>query len=87
MSTLATTHMTSKGQVVIPEQVRKSLGLETGVQFVVLGEKDVVILKTITKPSMSNFDALIARARLQARRAGLKPSAVARIIKRVRAEK
>jgi len=53
MQTLATTRMSSKGQVVIPEDVRGRLGLEEGVQFVVVGEGDVVILKTITPPSMS----------------------------------
>ena len=87
MSTLSTTKMTSKGQVVIPEDVRKSLGLETGAQFVVLGEKDVVILKTIGKPSMSDFNSIITKARLQAKRAGLKRSDIAQAIKEVRAEK
>ena len=37
MSTLSTTRMSSKGQVVIPEEIRQRLGLETGAQFVVAG--------------------------------------------------
>ena len=43
METLATTRMSSKGQVVIPEAVRTRLGLEAGAQFVVVGEDDLVI--------------------------------------------
>jgi AbrB family looped-hinge helix DNA binding protein len=38
MSEAATTKLSSKGQVVIPEEIRKKLGLEPGAQFVVLGE-------------------------------------------------
>ena len=71
MEALATTKMSSKGQVVIPEQVRESLGLETGAQFVVIGKGDVVILKVVNPPSMTEFDALIKEARKQARKAGL----------------
>ena len=41
MSSVSTTKMSSKGQVVIPEEVRKALNLQTGTQFVVLGEGDV----------------------------------------------
>ena len=67
MSMLATTRMSSKGQVVIPEHVRTRLGLEPGVQFVVMGEDDVVILKTINPPPMSEFDVIIRRSRRQAR--------------------
>lgn len=87
MSTLATTKMTSKGQVVIPEDVRKSLKLEAGAQFIVLGDKDVVILKTISKPSMSDFDSLITKARSQAKQAGITPAALEKIVKEVRASK
>lgn len=87
MQTLATTRMSSRGQVVIPENVRGRLGLEAGVQFVVVGEGDVVILKTITLPSMDGFDNLIRRARQQARTSGMKRSDIAKAILKVRGEK
>jgi AbrB family looped-hinge helix DNA binding protein len=66
--------MSSKGQVVIPEEIRDRLGLQSGTQFVVVGDRDVVILKAISAPSMKQFDNLIAQARQQARRSGLKKS-------------
>ena len=50
--------VSSKGQVVIPEVIRKTLGLENGCQFLVLGEKDAVILKTITARTVQIFIAL-----------------------------
>jgi AbrB family looped-hinge helix DNA binding protein len=35
MKTISTTKMSSKGQIVIPEAIRKELGLKSGAQFVV----------------------------------------------------
>jgi AbrB family looped-hinge helix DNA binding protein len=84
METLATTRMSSKGQIVIPEPIRKRLNLKAGAQFVVVGENDVVILKAITAPSMDNFDALIQQARQQARNAGLKRSDITRAVTKAR---
>jgi AbrB family looped-hinge helix DNA binding protein len=84
MPNLDTTKMSSKGQVVIPEGIRKRLGLKAGAQFVVVGEKDVVILKSITPPSMEDFDALIIEARRQAKQAGMKRSDIAAAIAKAR---
>ena len=63
MGFVATTKMSSKGQVVIPEDIRRRLGLDTGAQFLVLGEDDVVILKMVRPPSMGDFDRLVRKAR------------------------
>ncbi len=87
MKTPSTTKMSSKGQVVIPETVRKRLGLEPGDQFVVVASKDAVILKTITAPTMDEFDELLAEARKQARRAGLSRSNVADALAAARRER
>ena len=84
MPNVATTRMSSKGQVVIPEDIRKQLRLKTGSQFVVLGKDDVVILKAISPPAMEEFDSLIAAARKGAKQAGMKRSDVAGAIARVR---
>jgi AbrB family looped-hinge helix DNA binding protein len=76
--------MSSKGQVVIPEEVRNRLGLKAGTKFVVVAEGDVVILKTLSAPSMNEFDELISRARKQAKEAGLKKSDIKKALKEVR---
>ena len=83
-TTVSTTKMSSKGQVVIPEQIRVQLALETGSQFVVVGDKDVVILKRITTPSLSEFDGLVKQARSQARAAGLKKSDIENAVTQAR---
>ena len=87
MAPLATTKMSSKGQIVIPEDIRKRLGLKPGAQFVVVGQNDVVILKTITQPSMNEFDQLISEARKQAKKAGMKKADVTAAIQKVRKRK
>lgn len=84
MSEFSTTRMSSKGQIVIPENIRKKLNLKEGTQFVVVGEKDVVMLKTITAPEMNEFDDLIRQVRAQADLAGLKKSDITDAVKKAR---
>lgn len=87
MIKFATTKLTSKGQVVIPEDVRVRLGLEPGMQFAVFGSGDSVIFKTITPPSKKEFRGLLDDAARQARKAGLKRSDITKAIRRVRKRK
>ena len=87
MNAVATTRMSSKGQVVIPEEVRSRLGFNAGSQFIVMGENDVIILKSIAPPSMKDFDTIIQRARGQAKAAGMKPADVTAAIRKVRSRK
>ena len=68
MSTLATTKMSSRGQVVIPEAVRNEMGLKAGSQFVVTSLGDAVMLKKVSPPSAEEFAALHKRLRQKARR-------------------
>jgi AbrB family looped-hinge helix DNA binding protein len=81
----ATTKLSTKGQVVIPEEIRDRLGLKSGAQFVVLGEGDVVILKVIQAPEIADFDEIVGRARIAAKQAGLRKRDISQAIKKVRA--
>jgi len=87
MATVSTTKMSSKGQVVIPENIRKQLNLKAGAQFVVVGEKDVVILKNIAPPSLDEFGDLIAEARKNGKQAGIKKSDIRHAILEARGKK
>jgi AbrB family looped-hinge helix DNA binding protein len=84
MPSLATTKMSSKGQVVIPETIRQELGLEAGAQFVVVGGRDAIILKSISKPSLAEFSALLKKARQQAKKAGMRKADIGNAIRKVR---
>ena len=87
METLATTRMSSKGQVVIPESIRKRLDLKEGAQFLVVGDEDVVILKIVTLPDKSEFNALIKQARQQAKEAGLTQADITSAVAKARDKK
>ncbi len=76
--------MSSKGQVVIPEDIRKRLGLKAGSQFIVVAGEDAVILKTISPPSLDEFDELVQKAHRQARKAGIKQSDIKEAVAEVR---
>ncbi|CAB4244125.1 protein of unknown function [Methylacidimicrobium sp. AP8] len=42
-----TTHLSTKGQVVIPEQIRKDFGMRPGDEFVVVALNDLIFLKRV----------------------------------------
>lgn len=84
MVSLSTTQLSSKGQVVIPQEIRVRLGLKAGSRFVVVAERGVVMLKTIAPPARSEVDALLSRVRKQARRAGVRKESIRAAIRRAR---
>ena len=87
MADISTTKMSSKGQVVIPEAIRKKLELKSGDQFIVTGNKDIVILKSISPSSLDEFDDLTEEARRQAKRACMKRSGIKLALAEVRGKK
>jgi AbrB family looped-hinge helix DNA binding protein len=84
MPRTGTTKMSSKGQVVIPEDIRNQLKLKAGDQFIVVGDKDTVVLKTISPPPVSEFEYLLKYARRQAKKIGLKRSDIKKAVAKVR---
>ncbi len=84
MSEAATTTLSSRGQVVIPEEIRSRLGLKAGAQFVVVGDRDVVIFKVLEPPALSEFETLVGRARRATKRAGVKQADIAKAVAKVR---
>jgi len=53
----------------------------------VVGDRDVVILKTIAPPAMAEFDELVRTARGAARKAGMRPTDVKRAVAKERASR
>jgi AbrB family looped-hinge helix DNA binding protein len=79
-----TTKMSSRGQIVIPERIRRQLHLEPGAEFVVVAKADVLVFKQLSAPRWKQFNDLIRDARRQARAAGLTPRHVKQAIAKVR---
>ena len=79
------TKMTTKGQVVIPSEIRKELGLEKGSQLVVSRAGGMVLLKKLEIPDLKKeLDELTKWGSKFARKAGIRNDAdvIARIQKR-----
>ena len=86
MENFEVTSLSSRGQVVIPQEVRDRLHLHAGEKFVVIGEADTIVLKKLEVPSFKGFDKLLKKTREFAKKKGIKPGDVDEAIKRVRSK-
>ena len=71
MNQIATTKLSSRGQIVIPEEIRNQMHLHVGDQFIVFAENDVLVLKMITRPNNNEFSKLLDKAHNVAKNIGL----------------
>jgi len=65
------TKLGERGQVVIPQEFRKSMGLHIGEKFVVIERGDMLILKRIKAPTIEDFDVMIKKGHERAKKLGL----------------
>ena len=88
---IETTKMSSKGQIVIPQDIREELNAKEGTVFVVINTKDTIILKKIETPSKEDLIrdlkeiAKEGRRRLESK--GIKESDIVDIIHKSRRNK
>ena len=65
--------MSSKGQIVVPKDIRKNLGFEKGANFAIYGRGDTLVLKKIETPSAKEmFDRLTKWGTALAKKKGWK---------------
>ena len=86
MSVIETTSLSSKGQIVIPNAIRKDLKVGTGAKFAVISDGHNILLKPIERPKKEEFDSLIRKSRAYTRRVGLKKKDLLKAIVEVRRE-
>ena len=86
MVRLATTKQSSKGQVVIPEAIMELIGNDARVQYVVVAEGDVVVLKVLKHPKMADYKSILDKAQKAAEAAALTSEDIERAIREVRAK-
>ena len=66
------TTSSEKGQVVIPQEIREELGIESGTKFAVHGKGDTIIFKRIEVPTVKDFEKLVVFGRRFAKKKGIK---------------
>ena len=81
------TKLGQRGQVVIPQEFRKSMGLHIGEKFVVIERGDMLILKRIKAPTIEDFDVMIKKGHERAKKLGLTEKDLEEARKRSRTKK
>ena len=86
-----TIKMSSRGQVVIPQDIREELKASEGTIFSVVSAKDAIILKKISTPSkedlLKELGAIAIEGKKRAEKLGIKESDVPKLIQRARKSK
>jgi len=75
------TRLSEKGQVVIPNELRKQMGLKVGTRFIVMGLEDTILLRRLElSQERIRLKRLLERSRKQAKRVGFTEKEVDRLI-------
>lgn len=61
-----------KGQVVIPQEIREQMSIESGTKFAVYGRGDTIIFKRVELPTVKDFEKLARFGRTFAAKRGIK---------------
>ena len=83
-----TTKMSSRGQVVIPENIRALVSASEGTLFAVVGSNDTIVLKKIGLPSkealIKDLEKIAQEGRKRLENKGLKESDIPHMVQRAR---
>ena len=79
--------MSSKGQIVLPISMRKSLSLKTGDKLAVYSSNGVIMLKPVKIPTVDDFAEWLVEAQEWAASVGYEESDVDDVIKSARERK
>ena len=80
MEDFEVTKMSSRGQIVIPQNIREKMNLNQETKFIVVGVDDTVILKRIEAPKFDRFDEIMKKDRDFAKKKNIKPEDVEKVI-------
>ena len=86
MGKIEITSISSRGQVVIPQDIRDQLNIQEGEKFIVIGQDDTIILKKLEMPSFKGMDSLLKKTRDFAKNNKIKPEDVEEAVKRTRSK-
>ena len=75
------TRLSEKGQIVIPRELRKQMGLKEGTRFIVMGLEDTIVLRRLELPEeRMRLKRLLELSRKRAERLGFTEKEVDRLI-------
>ncbi|MBI4170547.1 MAG: AbrB/MazE/SpoVT family DNA-binding domain-containing protein [Candidatus Aenigmarchaeota archaeon] len=78
------TKMSSRGQVVIPQELREKMHLREGSKFAVVGMQDTIILKKLEPPKWEDFDKAISNLRKFGKEKGITEKDVGKAVRNAR---
>jgi AbrB family looped-hinge helix DNA binding protein len=61
-----------KGQVVIPQEIRNQMSIQSGTKFAVYGSGDTIIFKRLELPNVKDFERLAKFGRVFAKNKSIK---------------
>ena len=79
-----TTTLSSRGQLVLPLDVRKKLNLAEGDKFIVMAEEDTVVLKALRPIAKEKFDAMLKATREAVKKSGFTEKDLEKAVLKVR---
>lgn len=80
------TVLSSKGQIVLPKNLREQMSLEVGHKFLILSDGENILLKPVQEPNLKTFKKLVSQANAWAKEKGLKESDISEAVKKIRAK-
>lgn len=82
------TKISSRGQIVIPQDIREKMNLKEGEAFAVIGSGDTLLLKRVKTPSreeiLAKFEELVKRGEKTAKKLGIKEKDVPKLVHKAR---
>ena len=86
MNIMQITSVSTKGQVVIPGEIRQELGIKAGTKLMVFSDGTNLLMKPIAAPDKKEFSRLIGESGKFVAKSGLRRSDVRNIIRKTRLE-
>jgi len=86
MSEVEFTKLSSKGQVVIPQDIRDDMKLKPGTPLAVIEKKGVILLKRIEMPKLKKWEEVTRPFRKMARERNLTIRDINKAIDKIRAK-
>ena len=87
MESFEVTKLGERGQIVIPQEFRKSMKLEPGEKFIIIGRGETLMFKRLQAPSIEEFDIMIRKSHARAKKLKLTSKELEEVRKRSRSKK